>query len=254
MPWDTDESSGLLTHFVGTVKESVWTTDAQKEDPNAPFLQWNVTVDDVLQESFQGTVPESLLVNITIGKGWVEDETGETVEHKDNLEMFKASSAYGKIIGLVAGKSDSYGSNAKAMDGDGDIKVDLTGVAKYMAANGYDDPRVSSIWNGLTFEFRGIGFVYRSTQGEPYAQSLPVRLVDGAAPTPKKAKAAPKATLDTVGVWTSNGADEATANTLNDLANSAKNHADFARQALVLPEVTASDDLKAAVLDESVFN
>lgn len=256
--WDTDDSSGLLHHFIGTVTESVWTTDSQRQDPNKPFLQWNVTIDDALQENFEGVTPETLLVNVSCGNGWTEDEEGLTVQHKDNLEMFKGSSAYGRIIGLVAGKESDYGSQAKVMDGDGDIgKVDLRGVGKYMGSHGFEDPRVAAIWVGLTFEFRGIGFVYRNQTGDPYAQALPVRFVgeNAGAEAPKagKSKAAAKVERDTVGVWTSNGADEETANTLNDLANSAKNHSEFAKNALVLPAVQGSEDLKAAVLDDSVF-
>lgn len=257
MPWDTDDSSGLLSHFIGTVNESVWTTDSQRQDPNKPFMSWQVTVDDILQENFAGTAPETLTVNISIGNGWVEDETGATVEHKDGLESFKSQSAYGRIIGIVAGKADDYGAQAVVKDGDGEVDVDLADVAKYMNANGYDDPRVSAIWTGFQFEFRGIGFKFRDQSLEDvFANVLPVKVVNVPGDTPKAAKpkgGKAKAQRDTVGVWTSNGADDETASTLNDLANKAGNHAEFAREALVLPAVQGNDDLKAAVMDASVF-
>lgn len=255
MAWETDDSSGLLHHFIGTVQSSKWTTDATKQDPNSAFLQWEVSVDDALQSNFQGEVPDTLTVNITIGKDWVEDEAGEVVEHKDGLEMFKGSSAYGKIIGLVSGKSDNYGSNAEVMDGDGPVKVDMKGLAKYMQANKYEDPRQSGIWQGLTFEFRGIGFRYRNTQGDPYAQALPVRFIgEGAVAAPASSgKAEATVERDTLGIWTSAGADDETAATLADLANKAANHTAFAKDAVILPAVQANDDLKAAVLDASVF-
>jgi len=262
MPWDTDESTGLLGHFVGRVNSSIWTTDSQRDDPNKPFLQWDVQVQDVLQENFQGKVPETVTINVSIGNGWVEDESGESVEHKDGLEMFKASSAYGKIVGIVAGKASDYGSNAEPMDGDGKIVADLSGVAKHMQEHGFDDPRISSIWDGLTFEFRGIGFRYRQKPGQPandpFQLVLPVRLVDGsesAAATTKRGTGtkAAKEAVDTVGTWTTNGADDDTANTLNDLANSAKNHSEFAKNALLLDTVKESDTLRDAVMDSTNF-
>lgn len=257
MAWDTDDSSGLLSHFIGTVKESVWTTDSSRQDPNKPFLQWHLSIDDVLQENFEGTLPESIVANISIGNGWTEDEDGLTVEHKDGLENFKSSSVYGKIIGLVAGKSSDYGSNAVVKDGGPAPKVDLKGVAKYMQANGYDDPRRSDIWTGLTFEFRGIGFKFRGqNEDEVFANTLPVRLVgEGEAAPAKAAKDEPVADRDTVGIWTAAGADEETAGTLAALANKAKNHSQFAKEALLLPAVKdGSEDLRAAVMDASVFS
>lgn len=177
MAWETDDSTGLLGHFIGTIDSSIWTTDSQKADPDAPFLSWAVTIDDILQENFTGKAPEALVVNTTIGKGWVEDETGETVEHKDGVETFKGSSAYGRIISLVSGKAKDYGSQAVVLDGDGDYKCDFSDVGKYMQAKGFDDPRVASIWTGIQFEFRGIGFKFRGQDGDPYQLSLPVRAV-----------------------------------------------------------------------------
>lgn len=260
MAWETDDSTGLLAHFVGTVQKSVWTTDSQRQDPNKPFLSWLLSVDDILQENFEGTVPEGVTTNISIGNGWTEDEEGNTVEHKDGVTAFKSSSVYGKIIGLVAGKQDTYGSNVVVKDGGPEIEVDLSGVAKYMQANGFDDPRVANIWEGLQFEFRGIGFRYRDTKSDDdvFGNVLPVRLVgenaevkSGGTVTATKSEPVVR---DTVGVWTSNGADEETANTLNDLANASPTHATFRKQALVLPAVKDNADLKAAVMDASVFD
>lgn len=264
MPWDTDESTGLLGHFIGRVDKSIWTTDSKREDPNKPFLQWDVTLLDALQENFQGKVPEEVVINVSIGNNWTEDEDGVTVEHKEGLEMFKASSSYGKIIGIVAGKADDYGSNAEVMDGDGKLVIDLSGVAKHMQTNGYDDPRVATIWNGLVFEFRGIGFRYRGSKGDPFQNVLPVRLVDSEESGPNVAapknsggkKAATKAAaepVDTVGTWSGAGADDDTANTLNDLANSSKSHSEFAKNALLLDAVKESDGLRDAVMNSDNF-
>jgi len=257
--WDTDESTGLLGHFAGLIRSSKWTTDSSRQDPNKPFLQWEVQVVDVLQENFTGKVPEEVTVNISIGNGWVDDEDGETVEHREGLEMFKASSAYGKIIGLVAGKQKDYGSNAQVMDGDGKLVCDMSGVSKHMQDKGFDDPKVASIWDGLTLEFRGIGFKYRNSEGDPFQQVLPVRLYDGAS-VPAEAKSSGKASakatkeaVDTTATWAEAGADSETATTLNDLANSAKNHSEFAKQALLLPAVKDSDTVRDAVMDSANF-
>lgn len=260
MPWETDDSTGLLGHYIGTIESSVWTTDSQRADPNKPFLSWHTTVHDVLQDNFEGTVPESIIVNVSIGNGWTEDEDGLTVEHKDNLEMFKASSAYGKIIGLVSGKASDYGSQAVVKDGDGDYKVDFRGLGKYMADKGFDDPRSSNIWEGLTFEFRGIGFKFRGqSDDEVYQLSLPVRFLangyEGAvtktASTPKASKAAAKQkeAVDTVPTWQGAGADDDLSNVLNDLVNSAASHTEFARNALLLDGVKENDTLRDAVMD-----
>lgn len=260
MAWETDDSTGLLGHFIGTVETSIWTTDSQRQDPNKPFLLWHVTVDDILQDNFEGTPPESLPVNVSIGNGWTEDEAGETVEHESGVESFKGSTSLGKIINLVSGKTSDYGSNAVPMDGDGHIVTDMKGVGKYMAAQGYDDPRNSKVWEGLQFEFRGIGFKYRNQDGDPYQNVLPVRFVgenggsdsDGGAKTKTAAKG--KVVKDTVGIWMASGASDETAVTLNDLINSATSHTQFTKQALVLDEVKSNDVLKGAVMDESVFS
>lgn len=261
MAWETDDSTGLLAHFVGTIDTSIWTTDSKRVDPNKPFLSWHVTVDDILQENFEGTPPESLVVNISIGDKWVEDEDGATVEHKDGIESFKGNSLYGKIISLVSGKNEDYGSNSIVKDGDGDIETDMTGVAKYMAANGYDDPRVAAIWQGLQFEFRGVGFRYRDTKNDDdvYQNVVPVRFlgvsVPGEAAVTKPQSAAAPEPVNTVGIWQAAGADDETAQTLNDLVNSAANHAAFAKDALLLDGVKDNPDstLRDAVLDKSNF-
>lgn len=259
MPWDTDDSSGLLSHFIGTIETSAFITDSTRNDPNKPFLSWHVTVDDVLQSNFEGTTPETMTVNISIGNGWVNDENDATVEHKDGVEVFKASSAYGKIIGLVAGKAEDYGSNALVKDGDGDLgKVDLTPVRKIMQENGYDDPRVAAIWQGLTFEFRGIGFKFRDQSADDvYVSPLPVRLVGAdevtTPATAKKGKAAAKEPVDTTSIWASLGADEEAATTINDLVNSSANHAAFMKNALMLDAVKESETLRDGVMDSANF-
>lgn len=255
MAWDTDDSTGLLAHFIGTVKESIWTTDSEKQDPDAAFLHWTVTVDDAIQSNFQGEIPDELSVNITCGKGWVDDEEGATVEHKEGLEMFKSSSVYGKIVGMVAGKESDYGDNAEILDGGPAPKFDFKGVAKHMQANGHDDPRVAAIWNGLQFEFRGIGFRYRGTKGQPFQQVLPVRLagVGEVEAAPKAASKSAKEPVDTTPIWLTAGADAETADTLNDLVNSSKNHAAFAKQAVLLAGVKDNDELRFQVLESANF-
>lgn len=255
MAWDVDDSTGLLGHYIGTITNSKWTTDSQKSDPNAPFLLWNVEVHDILQENFQGEVPADTKVQITIGKGWVEDEDGVTVEHKEGLEMFKSSSAYGKIISLVSGKSENYGNNAVVLDGDGPVAIDFKPVAKHMADKGFDDPRNSKIWEGLTFEFRGIGFKYKNADNDPYMLTLPVRLADPSGTTAAEVKqeAAARNYVNTQEIWTAAGATPDVAETLDELANAAKTHTAFMKDALLLPEVKESETLSAAVKDKATY-
>lgn len=255
MAWDVDDSTGLLGHFIGTIKESKWTTDSNKTDPNKPFLLWTTTVEDTLQENFQGEVPDEMKIQVSIGSGWVEDEDGTTVEHKEGLEMFKSSTAYGKIISLVSGKAESYGNNAVVLDGDGPVKVDFKPVAKHMADKGFDDPRNAKIWEGLTFEFRGIGFKYKNSDGDPYMLTLPIRLAEaGSVPAATKAEPAPaREYVNTADTWTTAGASPDTADSLDQLANSAKTHTSFMKDALLLPEVKDSEVLSAAVKDKAAF-
>jgi hypothetical protein len=260
MGWGTREAGGLLGHFIGRVKKSEWDTNARfKGDGKNTLLFWEVEVRDILQESFDKVPPEEITVGIGIGSGWNADVDGYTVEFQDDptVEEFVNNSLYGKIVNLVAGETDTY-PGANVMDGGPELEVAFGGVGEYMAQHGHDDPRDARIWEGMIFEFRGVGFKYRN-QDEMRMKPVPARFIgvgegdglDSDGPS-EPAEAVQEATrTDTTQAWVEAGASDDTAGTLAQLVRTSGSHSAFARNALVLDDVKSDDKLKAAVMDEA---
>ena len=270
----TDESSGLLTHFIGTVKDSVWSTFFAETEgkttgdfANETLLFWHVTIDDVLQGNYEasGTPPESISTSFGIGKGWLVDpENPDLIEHPDDTatfsKKFHANSGMGKFVDLVAGKYSKY-DGALTLDGDGEVaQVDLTGVRRVHAERGVKTLRQASIWNGLIFEFRGLGYPRQDKQA-PRARAMPVHFmgVSGEAQvTPQSggqsiSTAASNGALGdsapAVEQWKAAGADEATVAMLMKLWETSSDPTSFIGNASLLPGVKSSDDLAKAVAD-----
>src|SRR5262245_38332207 len=159
MPFHADESTGLLSHYIGTVETSFAGTDAAYQDGTVTRMSWDTTVDDVLQEDYDGIVPETLTQNITLGDGWDTDLDGRLFHEDDELRAsknlkpkeFKLTSVYGNLIGLVAGQVDDwYNGNYEVNDGGEPFNCDLTGVMTYFDKNKIDDPNDPKAWQGFT--------------------------------------------------------------------------------------------------------
>jgi hypothetical protein len=267
--WDNpvDDSSGLLGHFVGKILDPFWSNIAsesqgkvsgQGSDQTQLFL--NNEVVDIMQEDFGGTVPETLTISLGIGKKWwVDPENDDVVDHEDQVEgsdkqlKFHASSAYGKVLALIAGRDpeETLG-EYKVLDGGGDVEFDFSGLKEYFRKNGIKDARNAKMWEGVIFEYRGLGFVYRNLEGPLRMKPFPVKFlgvgeIDGNKAT---TTTAPKAEEHGV-VWPD--ATPAQSKTLNKLMASSKSQEEFVGNASMLDFVSKSDVLTAAISDPSFY-
>lgn len=156
MPWETDESSAFLTNFKGTVRESFYATDPRYNDGNTTLLTWEVVVEQVTQDGFDGEVPEETTVTWPLPPDWFSDD-GKTAVNKKGKKKFHASSMYGRIIDCVLGKVENYGGPQVATRTDGeDLAADLTALQEVLPARG--EPEDAEIWAGLSFEFAEVHF------------------------------------------------------------------------------------------------
>lgn len=256
----SDQSTGLLGHYVGTIETSFAGTDAQYQDGTVARITWETSVDDVLQQDYDGIIPESMPVNVTLGKGWDTDDDGILFHEDDEARIakglevkdFKISSYYGNLIALVAGETNKWSGKFEVIDGGEDIdEVDLTEVLAYFEAQGYDDPRDAHIWEGLTFEFRQVRFEMRN--GDTYNRTLPVRLV--ATPgqnKPKNTKRAAKTepVEEVLFDFAEYGADVNLEGKLNDILNSARNQSDFVKKAIAVDGVADNEALMAILVSD----
>lgn len=288
--WDnpTDDSSGLLGHFVGKVLDSFWSNAAQESQGKATGdwaettqLYWNVELLDIMQEDFGGQPPETLFVQFGIGKKyWPDTENENFVEHEDDTEdniiKFKGQSGIGKILSMVAGKGKDALGQFKVEDGGGDVQVDFSGLKEYFQAEkvGMGEVRDARIWQGLVFEFRGLAFPTRDN-ANPRMKAIPVRFIgvdseDNPLTTEaiqekmsqgkggghgRRGGSGRQAAADKPPSqhWLDAGADKSTAKQLDKLAHTAKDYAGFATNAVLLKAVKDSEGLLAAVNDEANY-
>lgn len=274
-----DDSSGLLTHFVGRVKTGVWSTFFAETEGKASgdfahntLLFWHCDILDILQANYEssGTPVETILTNFGIGNGWHQDpDNPNLVEHEDDTEDYKkkfhGSSALMKFVYLISGQASTY-EGAIPLDGDGQLpKPDLQGVRKVHAEKGVKTLRDATIWNGLIFEFRGIGFKTRNNP-DPRAKPLPVRYMgydesdlpdlsklSGASGTSTNNSAgAPQSALGSVPTavafeWSQAGASDPTVALLTKLWERSPSIDHFVANAGMLPDVKGNEALATAV-------
>lgn len=179
-----------LGYFIGTVRNSFWSTPAAESEGKASGdwamttrLYWSVDVDDVLQDV--DDAPENITVSLTIGKGWYADEAGRHVRHEDaptdeeiiaaagklKPKRFSPSSLFGQVLGNIQGSRTGYSAKGgvRVLDGGPDLEINLSDLGKWFRDHGLRDSRDASIFNGCQFMFRGVGFVYDSDNPKPDA-------------------------------------------------------------------------------------
>lgn len=251
----SDQSTGLLQHFAGTIGQSFAGTNAQYQDGTVVRVTWDVEDIEVLQEDYDGLVPDSIGVNITLGNGWDVDDNGILFHEDDDMRVskglepkdFKQSSFMGNLISLIAGETDRYVGNPEVDDGGEELgELDLTDVLSYFESQGFDDPRDPNIWEGLRFEFRGVRYTMRN--GDSYGRTVPVRLLGTPDGSSKASESGPVAYAfsDLYGV------SAETEGKLNTALNKAKTQTQFVKSAIALgKEVKENEDLmKALVADD----
>lgn len=280
MPVDTlnpDESQDLLGHFIGQVERSFWSTPyAEAANDNKPNWDgadkvreyWHVRVLDVLQPDYDGNVPETMVLSWTVGNGWWGSENGERVRHNDDASdeeiengsakphTFKVNTSLGRFLHLIQGGIKGWETEmgpALVLDGSDRVEYDIyPGLRDYLYQNDLVDSREASIWNGMVFEFRGLGLKYRGFEGEPRMRPMPVRFigVEGISDLVNpRGDAEPNPATDHE-MWLEMGATDPTAAILVKLATDASSHTEFQRNALLVPDVKASDELSQGVMDE----
>jgi len=278
MPWDTDDSSGLLGHFTGTITDSWFSTDADYQDGKTVCLWWTVEVEEVLQEDYEGQVPEEVTNMLSIGSDWLTEDR-ETVTHKKGRSKFHSTSVYGKLLNIVLGKAEGYSQynqgrliEAELTDGGDDVDIDFGNLESVLQKRG--DPEQAKIWNGLRFEFRGMRFNYGKGRDGNLMMSgskpMPARflgVVEDAKLEP--AKAASKATKATKATakaapapvaeerpdlgtaLTTVNATEAQTAFLNGALAEADSFAALSKAAFAIDGVSENSDLLAFVLDQN---
>jgi hypothetical protein len=273
-----DDSSGLLTHFIGRVKTGFWSNlfaetqgKASQDFAHNTMLFWQTDVLDILQANYEssGTPVESILVNYGIGNGWRQSiDEPALVEHDDDTESFKkkfhGNTALMRFVYLISGQNSEY-EGAVVLDGDGDLPaVDLRGVQDIHRQHKVTSLRDATVWDGLIFEFRGVGFPSKQNPKPANPKPVPVRYMgyseDGVVdlskisgvvstrnPTEARSSGLGTLTPEQTEPWTAAGAEPATVSTLTKLWAGSKDLDAFTRNAMMLPAVKDNDALTAAV-------
>lgn len=280
--FDTDDRQTLLGWFNGTVLDSYWSTDRVETKGKANYdgsdetkLFWLVQIDEVLQE-YDKVVAPSLSLNMGLGKGWYPNEDGTRVEHEDAAPdeeveagnakpiVFKGGSMYGKFLGLVNGKYESYYTGTpvdpmveepKVLDDGPEPMYQLWEARADLAKHGLGDPRDASIWRGTRWEFRGLGFMYRQTK-VPGFKAVPVTYLGYTDPSQLNQEGAGEPVSggrdvdpQEVSLTLPAGTEPALVERLTKTLSASSSHTEFMKEALKLEEVKTNPEVKSAVMN-----
>jgi hypothetical protein len=180
-PWSTDDSSGLLTNFVGKVRESYFATDPQYNMGRSLRLCLEL---DVLESDEDSEVAE-VTVKYPCGKDWRSDDGGKTASHPAGAKKrFHSSSLLGKFVDSCTGKLQHYGDNATMAATGEKPEVGLDGAVDFLRARG--NPQDAAIYAGSIWRFEEVLFDYgEDDDGRPIRsrQNMPVKFIgEGDAP------------------------------------------------------------------------
>ena len=155
--WEPE--SGFVEHYIGTVKDAVFTTDPRVRNGEVLFLALTNEVSAV--DSGEGleatTEHEDIEERFTCGSDWLTTDAGDTAEHPGGANRrFHRLSGMGALLPAVA-----------ALYSESELE-------------GWDN-RVAKSWVGRTFEWER--FTEQGRDGKEYSRNLPVAIVDGAPST-----------------------------------------------------------------------
>jgi hypothetical protein len=194
--WGTDQSSGFLRHFAGTVKEPYFGTNPQINEGQTLLLTWPTTIDESLQEGFDEKVGEEETLLFSCGKDWETPDGGETAVHRsgNDAKQFHASSAMGMLIDAIIGRVENYGENASRPDNE-ELEVDMADLADVLRSRGV--PTEAAVWDGLRFEFAEVLVDYgpdKKNEGQRIQskRAMPVKFLGVAGEDKAKAKGSAK--------------------------------------------------------------
>lgn len=194
--WGTDESSGFLRHFTGTVKEPFFGTNPKIGEGRTLLLHMPTVIESVQQDGLEDQIGEEETILFSCGKDWETPDGGETAVHSsgNSSKLFHASSAMGMLIDAIMGKVANYGENASRSDGD-ELVVDLTDAFDVLRSRG--DATAAATWDGLSWQFAEVTVDYgKDKSGEPIVsrRALPIKFlgVAGEDKAGSKAKAPAK--------------------------------------------------------------
>jgi hypothetical protein len=257
----TDDSTGLLSHYIGTTEEAFAGTNAQYQEGNVVRLTWETTVDDVLQEDYDGEVPPSITRNITLGDGWDVDDDGILFHEDDEGRIdrglapkdFKTSSFYGNLLALIAGEKDNWSGKYEVNDGGPDeLDMDYGDVKRYFEAEYGGLEKVNTgdpkIWIGFTWEYRTLKFQMRG--GDTYNRTVPVRCVKTPDSQKKKSNKRGVKSGPVTFSYAEYGVTEELAATLNELLNSARTQSEFVQKAMQVSGVADNESLMTVLVSD----
>lgn len=256
---EPEEDFKALGYFKGTVTKSFWSTvlaesNGERSGPGTDRTKcfWYVTIDDVYQEDFDGDVPTKT-VSFSIGQGWEADEDGLTVRHQDDpaddlveagkakAKRFNPNTGLGRILGLASGRHDEYQGKWEVIDGGERPTFDMAEVGRYLRTQGLTDARVSNIWEGLQFTFRGLAFTYRGFD-DPVPGVWPVVFHGANTNSPVELALVDPMTVSTL---LQKDTNPEAVDKITEALNRATSHTEFVRGALSLVE---GDDVNKAIL------
>lgn len=215
MSFETEESSGLVQFYTGTVTNPHFATDARYNQGVGLLLHWEM--EDVVDE--EGNALPDTTEMFSVGSGWESDD-GQTAYHNTGKEgkLINKGSLYGKII-------DRLGED------------DFAGILPLLRSRG--DEFNAGIWDGLRFEMERETFKYGKDIGDK-THIMPVKYIPTVA-EPKTVKANPP------GVATdSSGGLEGR---LRTLAEQHPTHSEFLDAALEMDGVAENDELVDLISD-----
>lgn len=193
MPWETDDSSGFLTKFRGKVTESYLETDPNYNKGETLLLFWEVEVLEVLDDAYDGEVPETVNINFPLGNGW-DTEDGRVAEHPKR-QKFHSASIYGKLIDGIIGKVENYGTNATRTDGE-ELVIELTDARDVLETRG--EPNDANIWLETIWDFGEVQYDYgvnkKNKEQMVSTRTMPIGFVGVEGEEKKTSKAAKKTT------------------------------------------------------------
>lgn len=186
--WSTDQSSGFLNDFDGTITDAYFGTSPTYNNGTSLLLHMVVQVDERHQEGFEEI--EEVTQQYPVGSNWITEDGGRTAQHMSGNanKRFHATSLYGKILDEITGATKGYG-NATMADGGGAVVTAMTDASDVLRGRGM--PTLAEVWKGLRFRFAEVVFDYgvnRQTQEKMVSRrAMPVEFLGVA----EEEKAAP---------------------------------------------------------------
>lgn len=209
MPFgETEESSGLVQFYTGTVTNPHFATDARYNEGVGLLMHWEM--EDVVDED--GNALPDTTEMFSVGSGWESDDGQSTYHASGKVDKkINANSLYGRILNRLVGE-------------------EFSGLIPILEARGTEFD--AGVWDGLRFEFDRETIPYGKNIGDKQ-HIMPVKWVkEEKVAEPKTVK--PRVATDSAGGLVGR---------LRTLAEQYDSHGEFLDAALEVEGVAEDDDL-----------